>query len=64
MSLYAVALIFPLTGTKGLSQNHEKQTALDHYFASKLYSLHHALRQVVSHGIRQTQVHLSDCQDG
>uniref|UniRef100_A0A674E5Y3 Myosin IXb n=1 Tax=Salmo trutta TaxID=8032 RepID=A0A674E5Y3_SALTR len=48
MSLYAVALRFPFTGTKGTSPNHLK-TAPDHYSSStKLYSWHYALGQVTS----------------
>ena len=46
MSLYAVALRFPFTGTRGPSPNHEK-TAPDHYSSStKLYSWHYAFGQV------------------
>ena len=45
MSLYAVALIFPFTGTKGPSPHRE--TAPDHYSSStKLYSWHYTFGQV------------------
>ena len=45
MSLYALALRFPFTGTKGPSRT--MKNSPDHYSSStKLYSWHYALRQV------------------
>ena len=62
MSLHAVALRFPFTGTKGLSPNHEKQpqTIIPHPPNFTVGTMHWG--RYHSPGICQTQIRLSDCQ--
>ena len=62
MSLYAVALRFHFTGTKGPSLNHEKQpqTIIPHPPNFTVGTMHWG--RYHSPGICQTQICLSDCQ--
>ena len=62
MSLCAVVLRFPFTGTKGPSPNHERQHLTiipppPNFIVGTMHS-----GRLCSSGIRQTQIHLSDCQ--
>ena len=48
MLLYAVALRFTFTGTKGPSPNNENQTqTINSYSTTNLYSWHYTVGQVV-----------------